>query len=209
MHQSFKLHHCFSFSLNVILTRETLRCCDGDVVGICPPSGKNEKYVLMRHIYDKPHINRVPVFASMAATADDTAIVTAVEQGNVDALLLAAKKNDVDVARLLLDHDPNIEHQDSAGCTALHYASDRTSIDVARLLLDHGANVKHENNRGWTALFYASDRNSVDVARLLLDRGANIEHTYNRGWTALLCASKRNSLDAAQLLLNYDADIEH
>ena len=92
----------------------------------------------------------------------------AVELGK--ALHLAAYRNRVPVAALLLDRGADIEY---GGGAALHSSAHHGHLEFVRLLLDRGANVNAVTggiNR--TPLQYARGQGQQAVVALLLERGA-------------------------------------
>ena len=51
-----------------------------------------------------------------------------------------------EVAKLLLDHDAQVNMQDNGGWSTLMYTSSKGHTEVAKLLLDHDAQVNMQNN---------------------------------------------------------------
>merc|ERR1711963_30651 len=89
----------------------------------------------------------------------------------------AAKNNNVDVAKLLLENSADVDSTDNYGETALHDAALWNSVDVAKLLLENSANVDSANNEGATPLHVAARKNSVGVAEILIAHSANLNAT--------------------------------
>ena len=95
------------------------------------------------------------------------------------ALLLAARKSQQGVARLLLDRgaDPNATRTGGqAGATPLMSAAFNGATGLVRLLLDRGADpdlVKATGARG-TAVLMAAGRGHAEVLQLLAVFGANL-----------------------------------
>ncbi|KAI9451116.1 ankyrin repeat protein [Lactarius psammicola] len=94
----------------------------------------------------------------------------------------------VDVSRMLLEHNADVNSPDNRGKVPLHRVSER-SLDnlkrddpgVVRLLLEHGADVDAEDEEYVTPLYLASSRGKAEVVRLLLDHGANADAEDMRG----------------------------
>ena len=70
-------------------------------------------------------------------------------------LAMAAEKNRLALAHLLLDHGANVRLADKHGRTALHVAALYGDLDAARLLLARGADVNARDSEGHTPLSYA------------------------------------------------------
>jgi len=139
-------------------------------------------------------------------------------------LIEAAQSNSLAVARLLLEHDVNIEATDHYGRTALYYAAEYDFFDVARLLKNNGANTygidlslmdeqEDPENKDDTGLvewdlYRAARENRVDIASTLIDHGANIKAKNQFGTTPLHYAARANSIEMANLLLDQLATVE-
>ena len=119
-------------------------------------------------------------------------------------LIQAAWKNNVDVAKLLLENSANMDSTDADGRTPLHEAAWMNSVGVAKLLLENSANVDSTDNYGETALHRAAWMNSVEVARLLLRYSANLNATAvsgsGKGLTPLQLAERYQRLEMVVLL---------
>jgi ankyrin repeat protein len=62
--------------------------------------------------------------------------------GDLEALLEAAKKGQLETAQQVLQSNPGVANQkDESGATALHYAAIHGHRAVVRLLVDAGANI--------------------------------------------------------------------
>ena len=78
----------------------------------------------------------------------------------------AAEHNAVEVAKLLLEKDADVEAKANNDATLLHYAARYDSVQVAKLLLEKDVDVEAKDNDGKTPL-YRAERYSVQVAKLL------------------------------------------
>lgn len=122
--------------------------------------------------------------------------------------MIAAAHGHVDVSRLLLDRNANIEAAEPKLGTPLMIAAANGHVDVSRLLLDRGANSEAAEPKCGTALMIAAANGHVDVSRLLLDRNANIEAAERDHGTALMIAAANGHVAVSRLLLDRDANIE-
>ena len=116
-------------------------------------------------------------------------------------LLVAVSSNQLECARLLLDHGGQPDERMPQGYTALHVAAYDGHADLVEVLLAHGARVNVLTNHLASPLHFAARHNRVDAARLLLAHGADIATVDKDGFTALHICAKRNHVAVAQLLL--------
>ncbi|EUB55507.1 Ankyrin-3 [Echinococcus granulosus] len=122
------------------------------------------------------------------------------------ALHIAAKKDDVKAASLLLNGDVNVDHQSASGFTALHIASHYGNVKMVDLLISRGADINFQAKNNVTALHVASKWGNVAVVERLLASGAELECFTRDGLTPLHCASRSGHAQVVQLLLNAGAN---
>jgi hypothetical protein len=106
-----------------------------------------------------------------------------------------------------LEHDADIEHQNTEGVTCLMDAAYKNNIEIVRYLLGKGADVNRKDKNGSTAMHYAA-RNKNDnklIVELLLKHGADIEHQNTEGETCLMIASSRKNVEVVRYLLEKGA----
>ncbi|KAI9861440.1 MAG: Ankyrin-2 [Trichoglossum hirsutum] len=116
----------------------------------------------------------------------------------------------MEIIKLLLDSNCDIDGQNEDGRTALSYAVERGNMDLFKLLLDKGANVNvraHSDQRKESVLDEAAYFGRLDMVRLLLDKGAEIRHEM-RGCTALHRATVLGKLEVMTLLLDRGCRVE-
>lgn len=104
--------------------------------------------------------------------SEDGTAVEWVEQGGFTALMFAARENDAESARLLLEKGASIDSTAANGATALVIAAHSSSPNVAKLLLDKGANP-NAAGAGYAAIHLAILHADVDLVKALLAHGAN------------------------------------
>lgn len=126
--------------------------------------------------------------------------------GTDEALLdYAAERNQVKVARFLLEHGARVDATQSrgpnAGYTALHRCAVADAAEVAQLLLASGADVNFHGPLGTTPLILAASNGSRRTAEVLLDHGADVSTSDGHRETALSQATAHNHGDMVQLLL--------
>ena len=122
----------------------------------------------------------------------------------------AAGNGHLEVVRLLLERNAEVNAQDNRGFTPYLFASRHEVPDIFQLLLDHNGNEHVHDNEGKTPLHYSAYFGYLDAARFLLGRNADINARDANGLTPLLCASAslHNVTSVLELLLDHDAD-EH
>jgi len=108
--------------------------------------------------------------------------------GGLTPLVFAARRGDVETARLLLTAGADVNHVTTYGWSPLLVATQNRYYHFGAFLLDHGADPNVANKGGWTPLYLATDNRNIengdyptrkpdiddlDYIKLLLARGAN------------------------------------
>jgi ankyrin repeat protein len=136
-------------------------------------------------------------------------------------LTIAAKENNIDVVRALLDiynkkvdltNKSNVELIENEKRQALRYAIENNNFEFVRFLLEPSANgEKMEVNYVWedgqTLLMHAVARDKIDIVGLLIESGADVNYQSREGITALMVAVSEGLYDRAELLINAGADV--
>jgi ankyrin repeat protein len=94
---------------------------------------------------------------------------------------------DINIIKLLIEADANVDIQNNNGDTALVWAVVKHNIEIIKLLLEAGANVNLQYNKGETVLMIAVNMNhnfntpnfNIDIIKLLLDARAEIDSIRN------------------------------
>jgi ankyrin repeat protein len=125
----------------------------------------------------------------------------------MDALPAAAKSGDIDLAKLLLDSDVDINATRQFGPSALAEAAFAGDLDMVRLFLGYGANDRSG------ALLAAVKTSHLALVRLLICAGAdvNAKHRFcSRACdhSVLKEAAIQGNLEITRLLLDSGADVE-
>ncbi len=108
--------------------------------------------------------------------------------GGLTALVFAARHNDMESTRILLDSGADVNQVTEYGWTALLTATQNRYYQLGAYLLERGADPAVANNGGWTPLYIATDNRNIEngdyptrkpdmdhmeYIELLLDRGAD------------------------------------
>ena len=117
------------------------------------------------------------------------------------------------IVALLLKSGADVDAQDNAAMTPLHWVLQSLSSDgfkIAQLLLEHGASVHVRDKNGQMPLHLASRRDFPTIVGLLLKYGADVDAQDNAARTPLHWVSNPFSGDGsktAQLLLEHGASV--
>ena len=121
-------------------------------------------------------------------------------------LIQAAKIQDWDKLRTLLEQGEQATVTSADGATALHWASYWDNIETAELLINSGANPNAMNDLGATALWNASLNGSEDMVGMLLRSGADPAISLVSGESPVMTAARTGSAKVVELLLTAGAD---
>ncbi|KAK1574197.1 ankyrin repeat-containing domain protein [Colletotrichum navitas] len=132
---------------------------------------------------------------------------------NSTPLLCAVKENNVDICKVLVEHEPdlvNCQFEEGLVCEApIHVAARERHVEIVRYLLDAGAKPDllsyhwHE-----TPLWSACYDGKLEIAQLLYDKSPETLETpsYN-GSTPLIVACEAGNLQLVRFLLEKGADV--
>ncbi|XP_037295422.1 ankyrin-3 isoform X4 [Manduca sexta] len=123
------------------------------------------------------------------------------------ALHIAAKKNDVKAATLLLENEHNPDACSKSGFTPLHIAAHYGNVGVAKALLAAGADSGRAAKHNITPLHVASKWGQLAMVDLLVENGANIAAVTRDGLTPLHCAARSGHSNVVSRLLQHGAPI--
>nr|WP_295769612.1 ankyrin repeat domain-containing protein [Rhodoferax sp.] len=98
------------------------------------------------------------------------------------ALMLAALKGYLDICKLLVTRDADVN---KPGWAPLHYAATGGHVAVMRLLLDTHAYIDAASPNGSTPLMMAARYGTNDAVKLLIDAGADPTLKNAKGLTAI------------------------
>ncbi|XP_055644477.1 ankyrin-3-like isoform X3 [Toxorhynchites rutilus septentrionalis] len=123
------------------------------------------------------------------------------------ALHIAAKKDDVKAAALLLENEHNPDVSSKSGFTPLHIAAHYGNVNVAQLLIEKGADVNFTAKHNITPLHVACKWGKLNMVSLLIKNKARIDSVTRDGLTPLHCAARSGHDQVIELLLENEADI--
>ncbi|XP_007934723.1 ankyrin repeat and protein kinase domain-containing protein 1 [Orycteropus afer afer] len=127
-------------------------------------------------------------------------------KNKVTPLHLLVAQGSVELVKLLLAHEVDVDCQTASGYTPLLIATQDQQPDLCALLLEHGADTNLADEDGWAPLHFAAQNGDDRTARLLLDHGAYADAQEQEGWTPLHLAVQNNFENVARLLVSRQAD---
>lgn len=89
------------------------------------------------------------------------------------ALHFAARMNEVEIAKSLIDAGLDIDAKDDDGWTALHFAAGNNNLKIGKVLADASADMDIESINNETALEFAERYNHSDFAEILRQKMKN------------------------------------
>ena len=122
-------------------------------------------------------------------------------------LLDAAKSEDAQAIRSLVEQGVPVNVKRADGVTPLHWVAQSNDLPSADLLIHAGAQVNAADNYGVTPLSLACGNGSSPLVRKLLEAGANPNSTQMSGETALMTCSRTDAVEAVEALIARGADV--
>uniref|UniRef100_G1TG85 Ankyrin 1 n=1 Tax=Oryctolagus cuniculus TaxID=9986 RepID=G1TG85_RABIT len=120
---------------------------------------------------------------------------------------MAAKQNQMEVARSLLQYGGSANAESVQGVTPLHLAAQEGHTDMVALLLSKQANGNLGNKSGLTPLHLVAQEGHVPVADVLIKHGVLVDATTRMGYTPLHVASHYGNIKLVKFLLQHQADV--
>ncbi|KAK0399896.1 hypothetical protein QR680_003264 [Steinernema hermaphroditum] len=133
-----------------------------------------------------------------------------IETNRNTALTLACFQGRVEVVRLLLKYNANVEHRAKTGLTPLMEAANGGYSAVGKLLLEASAdpNAAPVPSSKDTALTIAADKGHYQFVDLLIRHGANINARNKKGCSAVWLACNGGHLETLKTLVVHKADVD-
>ncbi|XP_034951102.1 ankyrin-2-like isoform X1 [Chelonus insularis] len=115
----------------------------------------------------------------------------------------------MNVAKILLQKDSDIDAQGKNDVTPLHLACHYDHPNVANMILEKGASPHLAFQNGHTPLHIAARKNQMDIASTLLEHGADPNAQSKAGFTPLQLSAQKGHYDMTNLLIEHGADPNH
>jgi len=190
-------------------SEEMVGVCIGDKWGFISKSSLIEgKKTFQSQISDKPAQGDIVraieqnVLEKVKTLISDGVDVSKVS-GCQTPLSAATIKGNIEVIKLLLEANADLEIPDCYGNTPLQRAAFDNKFDIALLFIQKGANVNTVNYNGETPLLSAAWNGNMELVRLLLDHSAKVNVSNNGGMTPLENAERNGHYEIMELLSDY------
>ena len=112
-----------------------------------------------------------------------------------DALIDAAKENNVALVKQLIERGADVNGVDGVGRTALYWAAKSGFVECTKVLLEANADVNKACHNGWTPLHVASGNGYVECVKVLYLFGLWMKKTISHTFVAV------------QLLIDWKANV--
>src|SRR6266853_2609609 len=122
-------------------------------------------------------------------------------------LVDAAKNQDLQQLRALLNGHSDVNVRSEDGSTALLWAAHWNDLRTAELLVRAGADANAANDFRMTPLSRACTNGSAEFVDLLLKARANPDTPIGTGETPLMTCARTGSVGAVRMLLVHGADV--
>lgn len=186
---------------------------------------KHQSYIIKNGIQNKPqYINAVGKGGASAVHVgviynNDDAVRLLLENGaqvnqqiiglQRSPLMLAISRNNLKMARALMEKRPNVNLQDRSGMSAAHFAADNNSIELMKFCLDLGANIELKDTCGWTVLLRAIVMQcDIDMILMLLEKGADATVIDKNGLSCLDHVRLQKRDELVDVLTNHQVIIK-
>lgn len=122
------------------------------------------------------------------------------------ALLTSSTRGNLDITRLLIENNADIDMTEYSGLTALMSASFRGNDKIVNYLIDNNASIEQKDNFGYTPLMFAANAGKLSCVEILVENGADINAKDKDDSTPLMFASQHGFNDVVKYLLEKGAD---
>ncbi|XP_018569142.1 uncharacterized protein LOC108909316 [Anoplophora glabripennis] len=134
-------------------------------------------------------------------------VVDIKDETGCTALHLAVLKGQMEVVKLLVEHNTDVNIKDHRCCTALHLAVRDDRLDIVKLLVEHGAVVNNQDIDNNTALHIATREGHKEIVKFLVECNAIVDIKDRDGRTSLHKAVEGSNLDIVRFLIENGSDV--
>lgn len=121
-------------------------------------------------------------------------------------LVAAARNGNLEIGKLLMNANADVEFHAHGDETPLMAASEYGHLDFVKYLTSNGAEINKKVPQNGTALIAASRSGDVETVQYLISQGADINGQVDNDGTPIICAVRNEHYAAAKILLENGAD---
>jgi ankyrin repeat protein len=140
-------------------------------------------------------------------TFQPTALQVLVGWRNPEQLSFQPVKENLNIAKLLIQHGADINVQDKNGMTPLLICAWSNQHEVFKILVETGADLNAKDRSGSTALSLSLTQSAANNLDILLRHGDSPNQQFSDGTTPLMVACRECNPAGVELLLAHGADI--
>lgn len=144
------------------------------------------------------------VVRTLLTTSDG--MLDATNDNGETPLVIACLKENLRIAKLLIEAGADVNKSLLDGNTPLHYAALWGNRFLGRELIDAKAKVDPSNDQGGTPLLIAARQGNNDFVAMLVENGADVNRADNRQHTALYYAGARGFVEIVEILVAAGAE---
>jgi ankyrin repeat protein len=158
---------------------------------------------------DLVHLN---FFLELGADIE-TALTEFVDGSNrwklqITPLKAAVNLENVQMARLLLEHGANLVQCDKLGRPCYGAIHAARSAEMVQLLLDHHADPEQQIRGGLRPLHFYAERGNIEAMRTVLRNGVEVDPSGDISSRTPLHYAAEHNIDAVKLLLEHGAEVK-
>ena len=102
----------------------------------------------------------------------ETTRINETNQNNWSLLMIAIGNGNLDLVKILLDYDVELDHRDDEGRTVLMACANFGYNELITIFIQKGINLNQKDNNNMTALDYAIENNKTETIKILEEAGA-------------------------------------
>ena len=123
----------------------------------------------------------------------------------------AAELGRLDIAKLLVKHNADVNARMANAYTPLDSAIDKGHKKLAKYLVEQGTDIYPETltSTCWSPVLTAADKGDTETLKLLMEKGAIMDTRDGDGRTPLFYAVSSKNPEAVKLLIKAGVDINH
>jgi ankyrin repeat protein len=119
------------------------------------------------------------------------------------SLHVAAENGHLEIVKLLLGNNANINSQAGNKKTPLHVAVENGHLEIVKLLLGNNANINSQEDLGYSSLHVAVEKGHLEIVKLLLENNADVNIQAGNKDIAFYLAVRYGHLKIVKILLKH------